>query len=106
MVKVCLSLLLVVLTSSVFAAVYNDPTRPPWVHDKGPKAYTGTPVVAGIFYSKTRQVANINGKLVKVGDVVGNASVINIGPQQVTFKRGDKTFSVALTQQILEKVKQ
>jgi len=48
------------------------------------------PVVASILYSSDRRAAMIDGRVVRVGDVVGRAKVVEILPRAVVVESADR----------------
>ena len=65
----------------------RDPTRPDTA--TVPAAVEHAPtvryVVSAIFYSSDRRVAVVNGRAVSVGDRLGAARVVAIGPESLTL---------------------
>jgi MSHA biogenesis protein MshK len=74
------------------AQALSDPTRPP-IPTGAPVADSGTrasgPALQSILLSPLRRLALINGRMVKVGDRVGNARVVAIDFDSVKLRRGD-----------------
>lgn len=89
---------------SVFPASFalRDPTQPALT-----TAGLGNDsdlVVMMIMVSKGHATANVNGKMVKVGDKINEARVVVIEPTAVTFHTAEKgKFSVPLHRQIVKK---
>lgn len=71
-----------------------DPTRPPSAPIGGSAAVqeeiTGTQL-QGILFSSGRKVAVINGIMVPLGGMVGEAKLVGISETQVVLKKGDET---------------
>lgn len=95
-----------VLLASLFGPSINaeqaDPTRPAWV---APLAGTATPsattpapspAVAGILYSKQRQVVMLNNRFYRVGDRVGQHLIIRIEPDSVDLKHAEQLLTLKL----------
>ncbi|MHC4636639.1 MAG: hypothetical protein ACYTBP_06930 [Planctomycetota bacterium] len=57
------------------------------------KIVTGEVVVTGILYSEDKSSAVINGSIVSEGDEVFGITVIKIDSRNVTFQKGDKTWT-------------
>lgn len=66
------------------AAEMVDPTRP----GGAPVASAPARGLQSTIVSAERKLAVIDGKRVGIGDKVGNASVVEIGPYHVVLKRG------------------
>jgi hypothetical protein len=59
------------------------------------------PVVASILYSTTRRLAVVDGRIVRIGDAVGTATVVDILPKAVIVEspaRGRRTIELRLPQ--------
>jgi hypothetical protein len=54
---------------------------------------TKTMNITGIAYSSEKPSAMIGGRIVYVGDVVSDATVMRIGPKEVVFREGDRTWT-------------
>jgi MSHA biogenesis protein MshK len=70
-----------------------DPTRPPSAPSASPAAQeeaAGTQLQS-ILLSSGRKVAVINGTMVPLGGMVGEAKVVSISETQVVLKKGDET---------------
>ena len=55
------------------------------------------PVVASILYSASRRLATLDGRIVRVGDKIGNATVVDILPSAVIIEspeRGRRTLTM------------
>lgn len=66
------------------AADMTDPTRP----GGAPVASAPARGLQSTIVSAERKLAVIDGKRVGIGDKIGNASVVEIGPYHVVLKRG------------------
>lgn len=78
--------LLCALSAASAAAEIIDPTRPggaPGVAQTAPARGLQSTIV-----SAERKLAVIDGKRVGIGDKIGGASVVEIGPYHVVLKRG------------------
>ncbi len=76
------------LTGSVQAASREDPLRPP-DYSKSPvmpKTMNKTWYVNEILASEGRRLAIVNNRMVKAGDSVDGAKVLDISPDRVTLK--------------------
>jgi MSHA biogenesis protein MshK len=70
-----------------------DPTRPPSARIGAldvPEETTGTQL-QGILFSSGRKVAVINGAMVPLGGMVGEAKLVRISETQVVLRKGDET---------------
>lgn len=70
-----------------------DPTRPPSIvsepeRDQGSAA--AAPQLQSVLISPTRRVATIDGRTVRVGDMVGDARVARILENEVILSRGQE----------------
>lgn len=87
MIAVCF-MQAVVLTAN--AATSEDPLRPPGYKITGAKSTAGkqpaTWLVNEILHSEGRRVAIVNNKMVKKGDVVDGARVVDITSERVTLE--------------------
>ncbi len=74
------------------AQALSDPTRPP-IPAGVPVAATRNaasgPLLQSILLSPSRRLALIDGRMVRVGDRVGNAQVVAIDFDSVKLRRGD-----------------
>ena len=82
----CLALL---ATGTALAQAMNDPTRPPSEHAGAGDVDTGGPVLQSVMISPTQRSAIISGKVVKVGDQYGDATLIQVAENEVVLKSGD-----------------
>jgi MSHA biogenesis protein MshK len=79
---------------SVHAETLPDPTRPPasvFVHTAGTGAVRRTKSSAGlhsIIISETRRAAIIDGKTVELGEMHGNARLVEVNAGSVVLQRG------------------
>lgn len=89
-------LLLCLSSVSATQAEWNDPTRPDNLRDT--VGHTGSPVfrVSAIFASNAKQVAVLNGRLVREGDRLGRATVTHIDENRVTLSVDEKTMIATL----------
>jgi MSHA biogenesis protein MshK len=81
------------------AQVLTDPTRPPAALS-APAATSGSPSaqdeitgtqLQSILISSSRKVAVINGTMVPLGGMVGEARVVSITETQVVLRKGEET---------------
>jgi MSHA biogenesis protein MshK len=75
------------------AQVLTDPTRPPSALSGSPAAQeepAGTQLQS-VLLSSGRKVAVINGAMVPLGGMVGEAKVVRISETEVVLKKGDET---------------
>jgi MSHA biogenesis protein MshK len=76
----------------VRADALQDPTRPPATLDRpgesGAVVAASGPVLQSILISPGRTIATISGQTVKVGDKVGEASVVKISETEVVLRNG------------------
>lgn len=89
------TLALALLAAPLGAQTLSDPTQPPAALLSPARAGDApAPVAAGlqsVLISRNaggRKVAVINGQVVRVGERLGDAKVIGIGPDSVTLRRG------------------
>lgn len=83
--------------NTVLTKTLNDPTRPPGVSFQlkssvVPKKYLWR--LNSTLIASSRKSARINGKLVRQGDSVNGARIIDIQAWDVTLKRNNKTFKI------------
>ncbi|VAX01651.1 hypothetical protein MNBD_GAMMA22-2056 [hydrothermal vent metagenome] len=75
-----------------------DPTRPPSFEVKGNKTASSQGYspwrLSSTLLSTGREHATINGKLIRRGESVNGATLINIYPLYVTLKKNNKLFNV------------
>lgn len=75
----------------------GDPMKPPAILSAGPAVpraeadVPDEPVLQSTILSKGRRIAMIDGKPLGVGDRIGAARVIAIGPASVTLREGPNT---------------
>lgn len=82
----------VVAMAGAQAQALTDPTRPPSAPTGSPAAQeeaAGTQLQS-ILLSSGRKVAVINGNVVPLGGMVGEAKVVRISETQVVLKKGDE----------------
>jgi hypothetical protein len=60
---------------------------------------TNRPAVKGIVYSEDNPCAVVGDRIVSVGDVVQDATVVKINPDSVEFKRGDESWTQKVERQ-------
>lgn len=101
---------LVLLTLGLCLAInpllaLEDPTRP-----AGHPSYRGVGVsgpvwnVSEIRIAPKHKTAVINGRTVAIGNSVNGATVVDIEPSTVRFKKADKEFSVRLFANSVKKI--
>ncbi len=77
-----------------------DPMQPPAL--AAPAAAEGEKapglVLQSIILSKGRRIATIDGKPMKVGDIIGAAKIVAIDPASVTLREGNSTRVLELYQ--------
>ena len=90
------TVLMCVTGATVAEAEWNDPTRPDNLQVAAARA--GAPVfrVSAIFTSNAKQVAVLNGRLVREGDRLGRATVTRIDEDRVTLSVDKKTMVATL----------
>jgi len=73
----------------------GDPMKPPAILSAGPAGaetdVPDEPVLQSTILSKGRRIAMIDGKPLGVGDRIGAARVVAIGPASVTLREGPTT---------------
>ena len=77
-------------------AEWNDPTRPDNYRVSGPRGSAPVYNVSAIFTSNDRQVAVLNGRLIRAGDRLGRVEVVRIDEDRVTLSVDNKTVVAAL----------
>jgi MSHA biogenesis protein MshK len=84
---------MVVAMAGAQAQALTDPTRPPSALPASPGAQEETtgPQLQSILLSSGRKVAVINGVMVPLGGMVGEARVVRITETQVVLKKGAET---------------
>jgi len=88
-----ISLLALLLAAPASAQTLVDPMRPPmgrYADTEAVAASSGGPVLEQVVLSDRRRFAVINGRRVALGDKFGDATLVQIAPDQVTLK-GDTT---------------
>lgn len=98
---VLFALLTALLLPQAQAQVLVDPTRPPDAplpgNDAGLIAIRAVPQLQSVLVASSgRRVAVIDGRTVRVGDKVGEASVDGIGETTVTLRRGKTLETIRL----------
>ena len=76
-----------------------DPMQPPGVaasHGHGPASWRSRYILSSTFITRDRKSAIISGRRVTVGDIVGDARVIEILPTKVRLRRGARTVTLRL----------
>ena len=89
------------------AMAMDDPTRPPGYPLATARGKSMTaPVwnVSAIRIASKQKTAVVNGRTVAVGNRVNGATVIDIEPSEVKFKKADKEFSVRLFANRVKKI--
>ena len=75
----------------------GDPMKPPAILSAGPAGAAAEadvrdePVLQSTILSKGRRIAMIDGRPLRIGDRIGAARVIAIGPASVTLREGPNT---------------
>ncbi len=77
------------------AAEIVDPTRP-IVYTESAVRGTGNLRLESVLFSGNRQVAIVNGRVVGVGDRVGDAKVVRIHPGGVAVRQAGETWLLTL----------
>jgi MSHA biogenesis protein MshK len=87
---IALSLLFAASTSqAALAQALSDPTRPPSA--ASPQESEAAPSrLQSVLISPTRKIAVIDGRTVRLGERVGDATLVAIAPSEVTLQRGAK----------------
>jgi len=81
---------------------FMDPTRPSSHVDRaGPQKYQ----LESTLVSASRAVAVINGRVVTVGDFVGNNKIMSISKNKVTLTNGQHLVDLTLSDPKINKVK-
>jgi MSHA biogenesis protein MshK len=75
------------------AQALADPMRPPAATSVSPQETAGGEAapsrLQSVLISSSRRIAVIDGRAVKIGERVGDATVVAIAPSGVTLQRGD-----------------
>ncbi|MBT8422564.1 MAG: general secretion pathway protein GspB, partial [Gammaproteobacteria bacterium] len=78
-------------------AELQDPTQPSYVvAGEEMEVNAGALRVSAIFISGERRIAIVNGRRLRVGDVLDGVSVSRIEQDRVSFVRGEEVFAVSL----------
>ena len=96
----CWGLIISVISTQVFAEELRDPTRPD--NFTANSSIQGPLELNAIIVSADRQVAVINGVVVKVGDDVGGARVLSISPNKVQLQGASDKITLFLLDQSLK----
>lgn len=95
-----LAVLAGILAPAAMAQGLVDPTRPPdapLIGEAGPAGVRQAPQLQSVLVSSNgRRVAVIDGRTVRVGDRVGNASVASIAGTSVVLRRGKASETLRL----------
>jgi MSHA biogenesis protein MshK len=94
-VHCALTLGAIISMSVAFAEELVDPTRPPNAQGDELASNNG-PVLQSILIGSGRKEAIISGRVVKVGDRVGDAYVIKIGDSEVVLANGSELQTLKL----------
>jgi MSHA biogenesis protein MshK len=86
------------LTSVTFAGQLQDPTRPQFANPKAPTQVSEYELNA-IILSVDRRIAVINGKSLRVGDMVEDAKVVAIEPNTVQLLGSNGRITLTLLNQ-------
>lgn len=94
-------ILLVLLVPAMCLGAISDPTRPPDLGSGANPAPTKRIKeqwqLTSTIISPQRHIAIINGETVAVGDSINKAKVISIRERQVTLQRGNRVFTLTLS---------
>jgi MSHA biogenesis protein MshK len=78
--------------ASVRAQALTDPTRPPNANAPADAPQeAGGPQLQSVLISPRRRLAIINGTMVSLGDMLGEAKVVKISETEVVLQKGDET---------------
>jgi MSHA biogenesis protein MshK len=78
--------------ASAGAQALTDPTRPPNASaPAGAAQETGGPQLQSVLISPRRRLAIINGTMVSLGDMLGEAKVVKISETEVVLRKGEET---------------
>jgi MSHA biogenesis protein MshK len=84
-----IALSVLALTSyATLAQALNDPMRPPSASNEVSPGGGGGSRLQSVLISSNRSVAVIDGRAVRLGERVGDATVVAIEPAEVTLQRG------------------
>lgn len=94
----CIGLLLLAAASAAPAQTLDDPTRPDHLEpERQAAAAPASPwALSSIVFSDERKLAVINGQIVKVGDRIAGATVLEILPYAVRLQIGNETRTAQL----------
>jgi len=90
---IIINILLVSSLSSICYAELHDPTLPQWYTGDVNYGLQGI-VVNSVIISPSRRVAVVNGKTVRVGDVMDGAPIVAITHEGVTFNGAKGEFTI------------
>jgi len=82
--------------ADVPAELFRDPTRPTRVQEPEAAQRTWALTVNAVFVSGERRLAIVNGRRVREGDAINDATVSKIEADKVSFLRNNKTLVVPL----------
>jgi MSHA biogenesis protein MshK len=86
---IALSLLFAASTSqAALAQPLRDPTRPPSATALQETNEAAPSRLQSVLISPTRKIAVIDGRTVRLGERVGDATLVAIAPSEVTLQRG------------------
>ncbi len=94
--RIVLAAVLCLSGSLTSSADWNDPTRPDNYRVSGPRGSAPVYHVSAIFTSDDRQVAVLNGRLVRAGDRLGRVKVVRIDEDRITLSVDNKMLVAAL----------
>jgi MSHA biogenesis protein MshK len=101
--------LIMLAASSLFAATalaqpLADPTRPPREGPAEQRQAEAAPTrLQSVLISAGRSIAVIDGRAVRVGERVGDATLVSIAPSEVTLQRGAERQRLTLLPGAVEK---
>ena len=103
--------LIMLAASSLFAATalaqpLADPTRPPREGPAEQRQGEAAPAptrLQSVLISAGRSIAVIDGRAVRVGERVGDATLVSIAPSEVTLQRGAERQRLTLLPGAVEK---
>lgn len=97
----------VLASVAVFATERSDPTRPPQGNlndDSAAAAKQGRPILHSILHGSQRQLAVIDGRVLRVGDQVHDMTITAIDARQVElYSPGNGRLVLSLGKRTMEK---
>lgn len=95
--------LLCMLPMMLFGKGFHDPTRPSFLGKESESGFSDF-VLQGIYQSRDKNLALVNGEYYGQGDRVGINQIISIGKEKVIIKHQGKAMTVSLFPVVKEEI--